>query len=170
VAVLAWIYGAERFIGDINSMLRWPVNSLRYTIFYNYWRTMWRFVTPIICISILIATFVTHKPNSYDGKAFPTWANLAGWAVSFVSVSCIPMVATYQLAKAPGYSVMDRLRGLLRPTQEWGPRNPQERMASENRWREQGHRPTAASTSGVTYVVNGNVQEANGAGMTAFTS
>ena len=30
VAVLAWIYGIERFIGDINTMLRFSTSFYRY--------------------------------------------------------------------------------------------------------------------------------------------
>lgn len=30
VAAVAWIYGIERFLLDINTMLQWPVNSIRY--------------------------------------------------------------------------------------------------------------------------------------------
>ena len=70
--------------------------------FYWYWRVMWRFVTPLICVLILGATWFSHKPMSYDGKDYPEWANHVGWAVSFVSVSCIPLAMIYKLLTTPG--------------------------------------------------------------------
>jgi len=147
VAVLAWIYGAERFVGDINSMLH--MSSGAFKIFRAYWRVMWRFVTPVICVSILIATFLTHEPISYDGKPFPAWANALGWVVSFVSVSCIPGVALAKLASAPGSTLRDRLRSLLRTTEQWGPRDSKERMISEKRWRDSGYGVSSATCEGV---------------------
>ncbi len=43
MAVLAWIYGVDRFIGDIQTMLQWRQGSKHERFFFRYWRIMWRY-------------------------------------------------------------------------------------------------------------------------------
>ena len=97
-----------------------------------------RFVTPLICIAILLATLFTYKPMEYDGVAYPNWANAAGWAVSFTSVVCIPLAAAVKVARTPG-TLRQRLDALMRPTDRWGPRRAEHRRMAEKRWIETGY-------------------------------
>ena len=70
--------------------------------FKIYWHYMWKIVTPMMCILILVATWWEYKPMKYDEYEYPNWANVVGWAVSMVSVSCIPIGVIYKLYNAEG--------------------------------------------------------------------
>lgn len=35
-------------------------------------------------------------------QVYPKWANVIGWCIAFSSMSCIPIMACYQMAKASG--------------------------------------------------------------------
>lgn len=64
---VAWIYGAKRFCQDIDFMLGIKTGVL--------WRLCWCVVTPVLMSCILLYTIITLKPLTYNGKAYPTWAN-----------------------------------------------------------------------------------------------
>lgn len=99
---------------------------------------MWRIITPSLCILILAATWAVYEPMKYDKYVFPTWANIVGWIVSFVSVSAIPIVMVLQLIKTPG-SIGQRFRTLLRPASTWGPRLEEDRAKAEKNWAQHGY-------------------------------
>ena len=136
--MVAWIYGAERFIGDIQCMLQWRPGTLHSRLFRAYWQVMWRFVAPLVCLAILLATLATYKPMTYDKEPFPGWANAVGWCVSLVSVTCIPVAALTKILMTPG-TLRQRLDCLLRPTEEWGPRKAEHRRMAERKWAEGGY-------------------------------
>lgn len=39
-----------------------------------YWRACWAIFTPLLMVTILIYTFITHKPLDYKGQIYPEWA------------------------------------------------------------------------------------------------
>ena len=61
-----WIYGLSNFLNDIEFML-----NIRPGF---YWRFCWAIVTPILMIVILVYTFVTYVPPTYNGVTFPDYA------------------------------------------------------------------------------------------------
>ena len=73
-----------------------------FRVFFNLWRVMWRFVTPVLMLMILVATWIGYKPMTYDTYTYPTWANALGWFISFVSVSAIPIVAVVKVVTTQG--------------------------------------------------------------------
>ena len=79
-----------------------------------YWSILWRVVTLLLLLSILVASMVGYNGTQYGDYVYPTWANILGWIISSISVICIP---AYIL-----YIVLIRRQGishLLHPTQEF---------------------------------------------------
>jgi hypothetical protein len=88
---VSWIYGRIRLINDFESMLgkksRWFLNTIVY---------LWRLVTPIFILLIIILNLVLNK-KEFSG--LPTYAKVIGWLiVSFVTAP-MPLCAIYQLFK-----------------------------------------------------------------------
>ncbi|KAI3484110.1 hypothetical protein L1887_52904 [Cichorium endivia] len=47
--------------------------------------------------------YIFQLLDSYAaGYVYPKWANVIGWCIAFSSMSCIPIMACYQMAKASG--------------------------------------------------------------------
>ena len=65
---IAWVYGADRFLDDIRLMTGRSVSPL--------WGYMWKFVTPAVCVALIISTIIDMAVGETD---FPTWAVLIGW-------------------------------------------------------------------------------------------
>ncbi|KAH0626536.1 hypothetical protein JD844_001581 [Phrynosoma platyrhinos] len=94
---VAWIYGADRFLGDIEKMLGWRPWRI-----YNY---MWRFVSLASMLCLLIASLVRMilKRPTYRSwnreKAeeqqleYPPWA--MGVLVSLIVVAALPIPAMF---------------------------------------------------------------------------
>lgn len=138
VVVLGWIYGIDRFLGDIQVMFQWPTNSWRFRTFQLYWKTMWSLVTPTLLLAILSVTFVGYEPMSYGSYIYPGWANVLGWAVSASSVLFIPLVAVWKISHEEGGTFQQRLRNLLQPSTSWGPSQEQNRLRAEEAWDRHG--------------------------------
>ena len=82
--------------------MSYDLNLSTFRVFFNVWRVMWRFVTPVLMLMILVATWIGYKPMTYDTYTYPTWANALGWFISFVSVSAIPIVAVVKVVTTKG--------------------------------------------------------------------
>ena len=54
----------------------------------------------VVCVQgILVFTWVDYTPLKYGSYAFPPWANLLGWLISFTSVAMIPLLAGIKLSR-----------------------------------------------------------------------
>ncbi|CAD5120424.1 DgyrCDS8991 [Dimorphilus gyrociliatus] len=114
-SVLSWVYGVDKYIDTISDML-----TFRVPIVFKY---MWKYVTPIILIAIMLFTWIDYQPSYYGSYIFPTWADSLGWTISMTSVSAIPIVAFYKLfmrKSVEGESFMDKIRDLCKPDDTWG--------------------------------------------------
>ena len=72
-------------------------------------------------------SWLNYKGNTYGDYAFPSWANVLGWCITFSSVICVPIVAMYKISQEQG-SLVSRLRKLTQPSEEWGSRSFQHRL------------------------------------------
>lgn len=108
VLVIAWLYGVDRFLEDIRRMVGWSGAEAWYGAHRRYWSTMWRWVTPGLLLVILVASGLDYAPLSYGGVAYPRWANSVGWAVSGLSVVCIPGVMVAKLWGGGGWRVASK--------------------------------------------------------------
>ena len=73
---LGWIYGSQRLFDDIYIMIgRRP---------QRWWQFCWQFATPALIIFVIIFSWVAYEGTTYgDDYAFPIWADVIGWAMSF---------------------------------------------------------------------------------------
>ncbi|CAL1540559.1 unnamed protein product [Lymnaea stagnalis] len=115
---LSWVYGASKFMDDIELMLGKRPSRL--------WSISWSFVTPIALLIILIFTWVDFHPTSYGDYMFPVWAEGIGIIITLTSVLAIPVVAFYKVIKGVismrSKGLVEVIKQLTRPTQDWGPR------------------------------------------------
>lgn len=117
---ISWIYGVERFYKDIELMIGHRP--------HKFWSYAWRFVTPVAILFIWLFSVVTLGPVTYGEKAYPYWAVVFGWCLGVCSVIPIPLIAAIQIYRQEG-SIVQRVKKLLKPTKEWGPRKEEHREA-----------------------------------------
>lgn len=116
VTVMAWVYGADKFLEDLRYMLGF------YPYPYYFWYWAWKIVAPGIVLSILLFTALDYDGNSYSDYTYPTWANVGGWMITFSSVILIPIVAIKKICQEEG-TLKQRVTKLIKPTSDWGPDN-----------------------------------------------
>ncbi|KAI9582986.1 sodium- and chloride-dependent glycine transporter 1 [Glossina fuscipes] len=115
--LIAWIYGSQRFLNDIQGMI-----GKRSRSWNTFWSLMWRFITPATLLFILFFNWVEYKPATYGHYVYPLWADAVGWIVGLLPVFVIFAVAFQQICKAPdSMGLRERIKYLVKPTAEWGP-------------------------------------------------
>jgi len=115
---IAWIYGGNRFIEDIEMMI-----GKKSWWFWLYWRACWFFITPVLLILVLVWSLVTLKPPTYADVPYPVWAQVIGWLTIVFSLLFIPAFAIYACCSYGGF------RKAVRPAADWGPYLAQHRGA-----------------------------------------
>ncbi|XP_076352499.1 sodium- and chloride-dependent glycine transporter 1-like [Tachypleus tridentatus] len=125
LVVIGWIYGIDRFLEDIKVMLG------QYPFHYQYWRSIWKVVTPLSIVGVLVFSWIDLHPTEYGSYVYPDWATAVGWIVSMFSVSAIPIVACIQISKTEG-PVGKRIKMLIQPTEDWGPKLQMHRMETRS--------------------------------------
>ncbi|XP_050410959.1 sodium- and chloride-dependent glycine transporter 1 isoform X2 [Patella vulgata] len=113
--VIAWIYGADRFLQDIEQMI--GVQSRHW---HNFFKLFWKFLTPGTLLFLLFFNWIQYSPMEYAGKKYPLWAECIGWVMAFIPVILVLGIALSHILKTPG-SLLERIRILLRPSEKWGP-------------------------------------------------
>ncbi|XP_046834416.1 sodium- and chloride-dependent glycine transporter 1-like [Vespa crabro] len=147
--LVAWIYGADRFLDDVQKMI-----GPRGRLWRFFWTWMWKVVTPAALFFILFFNWVEYEPLKYGSYVYPKWADAVGWVVGILPVLVIVGLAISQLRntrRRPTYDDDDdedddldaratnkrggktkqsknknrkvwyRARMLLQPTSDWGP-------------------------------------------------
>ncbi|KAK6173320.1 hypothetical protein SNE40_016794 [Patella caerulea] len=123
---IAWVYGAERFLSDIETMLgkRPP----------KIWVISWKFIAPIALLVILIFTWIDFKPTKYGDLVFPAWADGVGCLITLASVLCIPIFAfitVFKQYRNSNSTIIQAIKVSLRPSENWGPALKGDKMARE---------------------------------------
>ncbi|XP_055701894.1 sodium- and chloride-dependent glycine transporter 1-like [Phlebotomus papatasi] len=115
--LISWLYGSERFLGDIQSMI-----GKRSRMWNLFWSWMWRAITPLTLLFILFFNWVEYKPASYGHYVYPLWADAIGWIVGLLPVLVIIVAAIQQIILAPhNLTFLEKIKLLIKPTAEWGP-------------------------------------------------
>uniref|UniRef100_A0A182QHH5 Transporter n=1 Tax=Anopheles farauti TaxID=69004 RepID=A0A182QHH5_9DIPT len=123
--LVGWIYGAERFICNIEEMM-----GKRSKWFHRFWMAIWKYVTPALLVFILCFNWLQYKPVSYGRYVYPNWADFIGWTLALAPFAIVVLVAILRLLYTkPGSSKFQTLKRLLKPSDEWKPSQP--RLASE---------------------------------------
>ncbi|XP_075043327.1 sodium- and chloride-dependent neutral and basic amino acid transporter B(0+)-like [Mixophyes fleayi] len=117
LAGICWIYGANRFIKDIEMMI-----GKKHWSFWLFWRTCWYFVSPALLTAILLWSLITFESPSYGTIKYPTWATALGWCIISFCVIWIPITAVVKLIRARG-----NILRICRPADNWGPALTQHR-------------------------------------------
>ncbi|KAM9444003.1 sodium- and chloride-dependent neutral and basic amino acid transporter B(0+) [Clarias gariepinus] len=115
VTGLAWIYGGNRFIQDIEMMI-----GTKSTLFWLWWRACWFFITPAVLLVILIWSVYTFTAPTYGSVQYPQWGIALGWCMTAFCLMWIPIVAIWKIMKARG-SLWQRLKFTSSPAEDWGP-------------------------------------------------
>lgn len=115
---IAWVYGIENFMQDIDDMI-----SVHRNLFpsRSFWYFMWRYLTPSFLFAILLFSFIDLPPLSYRNSVQPTWTLKIGWILTFLCTSVIPAVAIVRFLLSPGGSFIDKISYLCRPSEDWAP-------------------------------------------------
>ena len=132
---IAWVYGMYFFVvhtfpnscvivgvDNLLDNIQWMIGY--YPSPYIYWKVIWKLVTPLVILvclylfssyfesmylflfqAILVFTWFFYEPIKYGDHVFPDWANMLGWAISFVSVMAIPITALVKFCITHGSCV-----------------------------------------------------------------
>ncbi|CAG2110947.1 unnamed protein product [Medioppia subpectinata] len=111
VVSIAWVYGIDKFMDHMTEMAGNPPTPKL------FWKIVWKYVTPIALIFLLIATLWTTKAPEYRDYIYPTWTVLFGWAVIVLQVLPIPVVAMYYLCKC--YRENTGIKDVSVPDVDW---------------------------------------------------
>ncbi|MBN3300695.1 SC6A8 protein, partial [Amia calva] len=119
--VVAWVYGADRFMDDIARMIGYrPLPFMKWC---------WAYITPCLCVGIFLFHVVNYQPLSFGtAYVYPRWGEALGWALALASMLCIPVSVAYKLLRCKG-SFTERWQHLTAPV--WG-RHHVEYLASES--------------------------------------
>lgn len=153
--LIAWLYGSERFLGDIQHMI-----GTRSKAWFYFWSWMWRYVTPATLLFILFFNWVEYKPASYGTYVYPMWADGVGWLVGLFPVAVIIVTAVYEVVHGPpALTVWQRVKFLVRPTCEWRPANRAATFTTNHSPQHYDGMGTPANTTAI--LINGMPQRGN---------
>ncbi|XP_031574817.1 sodium- and chloride-dependent betaine transporter-like isoform X2 [Actinia tenebrosa] len=107
VAFIGWGVGTERLSMIIENMIGKKPNY--------YFIICWKFLSPVVCLLIIIAQIVMWSGISYNKQPYPQWAECVGWLLAFLSMAFIPVIAIMQLYKAKGATFTEKWRNALSP-------------------------------------------------------
>lgn len=115
---IAWVYGMENFIQDIDDMI-----SVHSNLFpsRSYWYFMWRYLTPSVLFAILLFSFIDLAPPIYRDHRFPELTLKFGWIITLICVFIIPTIAFIRFLLSPSGSFADKISYLCRPSEDWAP-------------------------------------------------
>nr|XP_057943107.1 sodium- and chloride-dependent GABA transporter 2-like [Doryrhamphus excisus] len=92
---IAWVYGAERFYGNITDMIGYRPSPLM--------KICWCYITPCLCFGTFIFSIIRYSPLKFSNTyVYPLWANILGWFFATVSLSLIPLFVVYKLVHGEG--------------------------------------------------------------------
>ncbi|XP_015670598.1 sodium- and chloride-dependent creatine transporter 1 isoform X2 [Protobothrops mucrosquamatus] len=108
--VVAWVYGADRFMDDIACMIGYRP--------FPWMKWCWMVVTPLICLGIFFFNVAYYKPLIYNNSyVYPWWGEAIGWGFALSSMLCVPLIALYKFIRAKG-TLAERWHHLTQPI--WG--------------------------------------------------
>eukprot|EP00112_Aurelia_sp_Birch-Aquarium-sp1_P018184 Seg4302.1 transcript_id=Seg4302.1/GoldUCD/mRNA.D3Y31 product="Sodium-dependent dopamine transporter" protein_id=Seg4302.1/GoldUCD/D3Y31 len=110
VVVIGWLYGANRFKQDIESMIGNSITGL--------WVPVWKFVTPVLAFGIFLASLLQYSPLTYEKTyTYPVWADVLGWLMVIIVILCVPLIAARKIYCQSGTFLL-RLRSAIQPLED----------------------------------------------------
>ena len=85
------------------------------------WALAWKFVTPVILVSISVLSWVHHVPMKYDDYEFPPAVEAFGWIIELLPLFIVLLYPLFPLYKAwsQGFSGKGLYEELFKPTNVW---------------------------------------------------
>ncbi|XP_041946238.1 sodium- and chloride-dependent GABA transporter 2-like [Alosa sapidissima] len=107
---VGWIYGADRFYGNIEDMIGYrPLPLIKYC---------WLYVTPTICTGTFVFSLLKYSPLKFNNTyIYPWWAYGFGWFLTASSLCWIPLTMVYRLYYGKG-TLLQRLQFLSSPADD----------------------------------------------------
>lgn len=85
---VCWLYGSERFYDNLKEM-----SGQRPSV---YWSIMWKYIVPVLLLSIIAFDAIMFAPLEYGAYKFPMWTNYIGYSVNLMMLLPIPALALYK--------------------------------------------------------------------------
>ena len=85
------------------------------------WALAWKFVTPIILVSISVLSWANHVPMKYDDYEFPPIVEAFGWIIELLPLFIVffyPIIPFYK-AWSEGFRDKEIFDELFKPTEVW---------------------------------------------------
>ncbi|NP_001137203.1 bloated tubules [Tribolium castaneum] len=113
VCALIAFYGTERIKSDFEFMLG--------HILSNVWLILW-WLLPLLLTGIFAWALITIPEDEFVED--PEWLYATGWAVVLTAAIFILVIGIYTVTKMDGYTVIDKFKASLKPSNKWGPKDP----------------------------------------------
>ncbi|XP_046572944.1 sodium-dependent dopamine transporter-like [Haliotis rubra] len=116
--VVGWLYGTQRLQDAIDAM--WGKRIPR------VFELCMKYVCPLLFLVVFAYSLYAYRPPKYGDYNFPGWATIIGWMISLVSILPIPIVFTWKVYRAPGTSLVEKLKRAIKPKKCWVPSSQEE--------------------------------------------
>ncbi|CAK9304342.1 unnamed protein product [Gordionus sp. m RMFG-2023] len=93
---IMWIYGYNRFLDDMQTMM-----GKRIPLLY-YWLFTWVFAAPIMLMVIFIVSIADSHHLEYQNYIYDLKFHIIGWIIVIVGLGQIPLWAVINITKQPG--------------------------------------------------------------------
>nr|ACI49252.1 hypothetical protein Csp3_JD07.002 [Caenorhabditis angaria] len=109
-----WIYGVDNLLDNAKWIVGyWPP-------FYIFWKILFKFICPIVYLSILCFLLLDWKTLKYGDYEFPYLSIVTGWCIGAFPLLLIPIFAIFQYISAKG-NLTQKWWKVLYPDDAWGP-------------------------------------------------
>ncbi|GFN86748.1 transporter [Plakobranchus ocellatus] len=115
--IIAWIYGANHFIGDIEMMI-----GRKHVYWHRFFTAFWKYLTPSMLSFLMVFNWVDYSRMKYAGKPYPIWAELIGWVMACIPIIIISSMGAWKFYRTRSEKdFKTKVHKMLHPTPKWGP-------------------------------------------------
>ncbi|XP_023931328.1 sodium- and chloride-dependent glycine transporter 1-like [Lingula anatina] len=117
--VLQWVYGWSRFSEDVKIMLGKKPGI--------YFRIMWRYITPLLLLAVIVFKFVQLQTHNHEVNPLPVWAQVLGWMIQLIPIALIPALFLGRYCYDGGFKALKKAGS---PQADWGPARAKNRAGT----------------------------------------
>ncbi|CAD6198650.1 unnamed protein product [Caenorhabditis auriculariae] len=111
---ISWVYGVDNLLDNV----KWITGS--YPPCYMFWKILWKFICPMVFLSILSFLWLEWHAIAYESYVFPYWSVILGWVVGAIPLIFVPIVGIWEFCTAKG-NMSQKWQNVLNPDDAWGP-------------------------------------------------